>query len=250
MRNIALIISYDGTNYCGFQRQNNGNTIQGTVEAALLTLTGEEITVSGCGRTDAGVHAVEYLLTFKTNSSVPAEKFPVALNSLLPSDIRIKKSFECNDEFDGRFSVKRKTYMYIIDNNEFTTPFASRYSWHYKYPLDVNKMKEAAQYLVGEHDFKSFMAAGGQVKSTVRTIYSADVEENNGFIKISVCGNGFLYNMVRIIAGTLTYVGGGKLSPEDVKTIIESKDRTKAGITAPPTGLFMKNVDFGCDYEK
>ncbi len=250
MRNIALIISYDGTNYCGFQRQNNGNTIQGTIEDVLNNLTGENIIVSGCGRTDAGVHALEYLLTFKSACSIPVEKFPLATNSLLPDDIRVLRSFECDGDFDGRFSVEKKTYMYIIDNNEITSPFASRYSWHYKYPLDIKKIKEAAKYLVGEHDFNSFMAAGGQVKSTVRTIYSIDVEKNDGIIRISVCGNGFLYNMVRIIVGTLVYAGGGKISPEEVKLILESKDRTKAGITAPPQGLFMKNVDFGCCYEK
>ena len=251
MRNIALIISYDGTQYCGFQRQNNGVTIQGAVEKALYELSGENLTVSGCGRTDAGVHAIEYLLTFKSNITVPVERIPLALNSLLPNDIRVKKSFECKDEFDGRFSVIKKTYMYLIDNREITTPFASRYSWHYKYKLDIDKMKKAAEYLIGEHDFVSFMAAGGQVKSTVRIIYSIKIEKNDdSMISISVEGNGFLYNMVRIIVGTLVYVGGGKFEPEYIKEILDSKERANAGITAPPQGLFMKNVDYGCNYEK
>ncbi len=250
MKNIALIISYDGTNYCGFQRQNNVETIQNTVETVLKNITHENIVISGCGRTDAGVHALEYLLTFKTNSSIPVEKFPFAMNSLLPSDIRINKSFECKDEFDGRFSVLKKTYMYLIDNNQIASPFLSKYSWHYRYSLDIEKMKKAAEYLLGEHDFISFMAAGGQVKTTIRTIYSIEITKENGIIKITICGNGFLYNMVRIIVGTLVYVAGGKMLPEDIKSILESKDRTKAGITAPPQGLFMKSVNFGCDYEK
>ncbi len=250
MKNIALIISYDGTDYCGFQRQKNGDTIQEKLENTLNILTGENTIVSGCGRTDAGVHAIEYLLSFKTNSTIPVEKYPVAMNSLLPDNIVVKRAFECNDGFDGRFSVRKKTYMYIINNGEISDPFVSRYSWHYKYKLDIDAMKKAAEYLLGEHDFNCFMAAGGQVKSTVRTIYSVDIKKENDMVKISVCGNGFLYNMVRIIVGTLVYVGGGKLSPDDMKKIIDSKNRNFAGITAPPQGLFMKNVDFGCDYEK
>ncbi len=243
MRNIAFVISYDGTNYHGFQRQENVITIQQEIEDALFKITGERIVIYGCGRTDAKVHALNYLLTFKTESTIPAERFPMAINSVLNDDIFVKKAWEVASDFHGRFSVIRKTYVYRINNGEFD-PFMKNYTWHYKYPLDVEKMKTAAEFLVGTHDFNCFMASGGQVESTVRTMFDANVSQNGDIVEISLTADGFLYNMVRIITGTLVYVGGGKINPEDVKEIINSKDRTKAGITAPPQGLFMKSVEF------
>ncbi len=243
MRNIAFIISYDGTNYHGFQRQNEMMTVQQALEDALFKITGEKIVVHGCGRTDAKVHALNYLLSFCTESSVPAERFPAAVNSVINDDIFVKRAWEADENFHGRFSVSRKTYVYRINNGEYN-PFLRNHSWYYKYPLDVEKMNEAAKFLIGTHDFNCFMASGGQVDSTVRTMFDANVSKNGDIVEISLTADGFLYNMVRIITGTLVYVGGGKFEPEDVKKIIESSDRTKAGITAPPQGLFMKNVEF------
>lgn len=244
MRNIALTIMYDGTNYFGYQRQNGFLTIQQVMEECISKITKEKITVSGCGRTDSGVHALNYVLSFKTNSKMPADKFPVALNSILPHDISVKSAKIVPDDFDGRFSVVRKTYVYKIHNSEFPNPFLKNYSCHYKYKLDLDKMKKASQYILGTHDFKCFMASGAQVKTTVRTVYDITLSQNGDDIEISVTSNGFLYNMVRIIAGTLMYVGGGKLNPVDVKNIIDSGDRRLAGITAPPQGLYLESVEY------
>lgn len=172
------------------------------------------------------------------------DRIPYALNALLPDDITVKKAFEAEDDFHGRFSVRRKTYVYRILNTEFPDPFKSKYTWHYKYPLDIEKMKEAAAYIVGEKDFICFMASGGQVKTTVRNVDELKVEKDGDEIVITISSNGFLYNMVRIITGTLVYVGCGKLKPVDIIEIINSKDRRKAGITAPPNGLYLKNVEY------
>lgn len=244
MRNIALIISYDGSAYFGYQTQNGFITIQQVMEETISKMTKEKVIIYGCGRTDTGVHALNYLLTFKTNSNIPVERIPYALNALLPDDISVKKAFEADDDFHGRFSVKRKTYVYRILNTEFNDPLRAKYTWHYKYPLNLDKMKEAASYVVGEKDFVCFMASGGQVKTTVRNVDELNVEKAGDEIVITISSNGFLYNMVRIITGTLIYVGCGKINPADVKDIIESKDRRKAGITAPPNGLYLKNVEF------
>lgn len=243
MRNIAFIISYDGTNYHGFQRQNNVLTVQQLIEDALFKITGENICIHGCGRTDAKVHAINYLLTFNTLSTIPADRFPAAINSVLSDDVFVKSAWDAPNDFHGRFSVSRKTYVYRINNGEFD-PFLKNYAWYYKYPLDVEKMKKAAEFLVGTQDFNCFMASGGQVESTIRTMFDAKVSKEGDIIEIALTADGFLYNMVRIITGTLVYVGGGKIKPDEVKEIINSKDRTKAGITAPPQGLFMKNVEF------
>ena len=244
MKNIALTLMYDGSNYFGYQRQRGFITIQQMMEEALSKITKENITVSGCGRTDSKVHALNYVLSFKTNSDMPVDKFPVALNSILPHDISVLDAKQVPDDFDGRFSVKRKTYIYKIHNSEKRNPFLKNYACWYKYKLDIDKMKKAAEYIVGTHDFKCFCASGAQVKTTVRTIYSLELTKNGDEIEFSVTSNGFLYNMVRIIAGTLMYVGGGKMEADDVKTIIESGDRTLAGITAPPEGLYLKSVEY------
>jgi tRNA pseudouridine38-40 synthase len=244
MRNIALIISYDGAGYFGYQTQNGFITIQQVMEETISKMTKEEIIVYGCGRTDTGVHALNYLLTFKTKSTVSTDRIPYALNALLPDDIRVKSAFEADEDFHGRFSVKRKTYVYRILNTEISDPFKAKYTWHYKYPLDIEKMKEAASYIVGEKDFVCFMASGGQVKTTVRNVDELKVEREGEEIVITISSNGFLYNMVRIITGTLVYAGCGKIEPEYVKEIIESKDRRKAGITAPPNGLYLKSVEY------
>ena len=244
MKNIALTLMYDGSNYFGYQRQKGFITIQQVMEEALSKITKETIVVSGCGRTDSKVHALNYVLSFKTNSDMPVDKFPVALNSILPSDISVLDAKQVPDDFDGRFSVKRKTYIYKIHNSEVKNPFLKNYACQYKYKLDIEKMRKAAEYIVGTHDFKCFCASGAQVKTTVRTVYSLELTQNGDEIEFSITSNGFLYNMVRIIAGTLMYVGGGKMEADDVKAIIESGDRRLAGITAPPEGLYLKNVEY------
>ncbi len=244
MKNIALTLMYDGSNYFGYQRQSGFVTIQQVIEDALSKITKEKITVSGCGRTDSGVHALNYVLSFKTNSSMPTEKYPVALNSILPEDISVIGAKDVPDSFDGRFSVKRKTYIYKIHNSEIPNPFLKKYSCHYKYKLDIEKMRESAKHIIGEHDFRCFMASGAQVKTTVRTVYDLTLTQDGDDIEISITSNGFLYNMVRIIAGTLMYVGGGKLNPSDVEKIVSSGDRRLAGITAPPQGLYLKSVEY------
>ena len=244
MRNIALLLSYDGTNYYGYQRQNGFITIQECIETAILEITKQKSVIYGCGRTDTGVHAKKYLCTFNTDSKIPIEKFPEAINTRLPDDIVVYDAFEADEAFNGRFSIKEKTYRYIIDNSKISNPFLKNYAWTFKYNLDLDKMKQAAEYIKGEHDFICFMASGGQVKTTVRTVYSLDITKEESRIVIDISSNGFLYNMVRIIVGTLCYVGTGKMEPEDVKTIIESKDRRCAGITAPPQGLYLYDIKY------
>lgn len=242
MKNFLCIMAYDGTNFHGFQSQPDGNTIQDTVESVLKILTGEEIKITGCGRTDAGVHAKNYCFNFKSNTTIPPEAFPLALNSKLPDTISVKKCFVCDDDFHAGFFAVKKTYEYNIYNSRIRDPFSFGYSWFFPAPLDINLMKEAATYIVGEHDFAAFMAQGGSVKTTVRTVYSIDIEKNDNLISVKVCGNGFLYNMVRIITGTLVAAGVGRIKPADVKDIILSKNRENAGATAPACGLFLREV--------
>lgn len=243
-RNIKLTLMYDGTAYHGFQRQKNGITIQECLENAIFKITGEKATVTGCGRTDAGVHAAAYVANFFTVSSIECEKLPFALNANLPDDIRVFGAEDMEENFHARYSAKRKTYAYKIVNRPFSDVFLSRYSWFYPAKLDIEKMKLAAEKIVGKHDFAAFMAAGSPVLSTVRTVFSLKVSEKNSVINIEICADGFLYNMVRIIVGTLVYAGCGKINPDDVSDIILSGDRVRAGVTAPPQGLMMKEVIF------
>ena len=242
MRNIMLTLCYDGTEYHGFQRQENGLTIQQVVEEAIKKVTGETVSITGCSRTDAGVHATEYICNFKTESSVPADKFCFALNSYMPEDISCTASCEAEEDFHARYSAKSKTYTYTIYNAPHKNPVVCRYAWHYPIKIDVEKMKVAASAIVGTHDFTAFMASGGQQKTTVKTVNFLDVSEEENKIEISINADGFLYNMVRIIAGTLVYAGTGKIDPMQVSEIIKSGDRTLAGITAPPQGLCLKKV--------
>lgn len=244
MRNIKLIIEYDGTNYCGWQVQDNGPTIQGSLEKALLAVTGEKITVHGSGRTDAGVHARGQVANFTTSSSIPGEKFAYALNNKLPADIVIKHSCEMPPDFHARFSAKGKKYSYLVYNSKFPSALLRNYAYHVNYceRLDISRIEKAAKAFVGTHDFYGFMAAGSKVKDTVRTIYEIDLEEEKGLLRFNFKGNGFLYNMVRIITGTLIYAGIGKIDPDEMEDIIASKDRVRAGITAPPNGLYLEEV--------
>lgn len=241
---IKMVVAYDGTNYKGWQVQPNGITIEEVLNKNLSNLLGEQIVVSGASRTDSGVHSLGNIAVFDTNTRMPADKIAFALNQRLPEDIVVQGSCEVEDGWHPRYQNSRKTYEYRILNRTFRMPTRRLDTYFYHYPLDVEKMKKAASYLEGEHDFKSFCAIGAQVKTTVRTIYACDVEKEGDIITIRVTGNGFLYNMVRIIAGTLVQVGGGAIEPEAVKEILAKKDRSAAGPTAPAHGLTMMGIEF------
>lgn len=242
MRKIHLTIEYDGTDYAGWQRQNNAMTVQEQLERAVKKLTGETLCVHGASRTDAGVHALGQSAHFETESRIPDEKFSFALNTLLPPDIRVVHSEEANADFHARFSGKGKRYRYLFYASPHAGALNRRTHAHVIYPLDAEKMHSEAQSLVGTHDFGAFAASGSVVKDTVRTIYRADVTRNDQEICLTVEGNGFLYNMVRIIAGTLIGVGSGKLEMGAFSRAIESGSRLDLGITAPAHGLTLMEV--------
>ena len=242
MRNIKLTLEYDGTNYLGWQKQKVGITIQGTLEEAIKVLTKEEVEVTGSSRTDAGVHAKGFVANFKTNSKIPSEKFREAINHKLPEDIVILKSEEVEEEFHARYNAMGKTYSYSILNRDVPSAIDRNYLYHVKRRLDVESMREGCQYFIGTHDFSAFKTSGSSVKTTVRTIKELYIEDNDDIIKIYVTGDGFLYNMVRIIVGTLIMVGSNKIKPLEVKNIIASKEREKAGICVPASGLVLEKV--------
>jgi len=244
MKRIKLVVAYDGTNYCGWQNQPNGLSVQEVVEKHLSELLKEEIHIVGASRTDAGVHALGNVAAFTTNARMPGEKISYAMNTRLPADIRIVDSGEVALDFHPRFTQTVKTYEYRIFNRRFPDPTKRLYSFFYYYPLDLEKMKKAAAYLVGEHDFKSFCTAKPEVENTVRTVYSLDLEKEGDMITIRIRGNGFLYNMVRIIAGTLIRVGGGMIEPEEIPVILQAKDRNLAGETARPEGLTLVKIEY------
>ncbi len=240
--NIKLNLQYDGTNYHGWQIQPNGITVQELLQNAVFEITRQKTSVTGCGRTDAGVHALNYVCNFHIGTNIPIEKIPHALNSHLPEDIRVFNAELAEEDFHAGDSAVKKRYVYQILNREFDDAFLTKYAWHCKYKLNIGDMQKAAEAFLGEHDFIGFASSGFTVKTTIRTIYSLDITESNGLITIDITGNGFLYNMVRIIAGTLVFVGSGKIDPLDMADIIASCDRTRAGITAPAKGLFLKEV--------
>lgn len=242
MRNIKLALEYDGTGYGGWQRQKNATTIQQTLEDSIFRLTGEKVSVNGCSRTDAKVHAKEYICNFISNSSIPGERIKDALNTKLPEDIRVLDSFEVDADFHARYHSKGKTYSYTILNQRINSALFRNYVGHIRQPLDVNKMKEAAKYFIGTHDFEAFRNLGSSAKTTVRTVSQLELKQEGPFIKIYGTADGFLYNMMRIIVGTLIKVGLGKIRPEDIAGILISKDRTKAGKSAPPQGLYLEKV--------
>jgi tRNA pseudouridine38-40 synthase len=242
MKNIKLTIEFDGTNYNGWQIQKNGVGVQQVIEEAIKKLTSKSVKLIGSSRTDAGVHAKGYVANFLIESTIPGSRFMYALNPLLPKDVVIIYSEEVDISFNARFHSKGKTYSYSIINRE-TTPAIDRfYNYHVKQDLNIDFMKEAAKYFIGTYDFSSFKSSGGSNKTSVRSIYKLDIEKIQEKIIIYVTGNGFLYNMVRIIVGTLISVGEGKLSPESIKAIIASKERSKAGMTAPAQGLCLEKV--------
>ncbi len=244
MRNIKLIIEYDGKSFNGWQKQPNKLNIQGEIEKAIGEITGEEIDLIASGRTDAGVHSLGQTANFKTNSSIPIEKFPIAINSKLKKSIVVKSAEEVDERFHSRYSVKSKKYRYTINISEYGSAIYRDMEYHFPFNLDIQKMQEGAKYFEGEHDFKAFKASGTSSKSSVRTIFKAEVKINQDRIYIELTGNGFLYNMVRIISGTLVDVGTGKIDPSEIKNIIESKERIKAGKTLPARGLCLVEVNY------
>lgn len=276
MRNIRLTIEYDGTAYHGWQSQTNAVTVQDTVTAAIAGLTGESCNLTGSSRTDTGVHAQGFVCNFFTESAIPADKFAFALNTLLPDDVVVTGSEEVSADFHSRFCAKGKKYRYLIYNSVFPSALLRSRAYHVYYPLDIDAMSRAAGHFTGTHDFYAFSAAGGSVKTTVRTIFQAAVsviepagacqnitqagacpgiapagdcnkpaapyKQNGRLIELDIKGDGFLYNMVRIIAGTLVEIGMGRLRPDDIPQIINSLDRRQAGRTAPAHGLYLVEV--------
>jgi len=244
MRNIKLKIEYDGKDFNGWQKQPTKLNIQGEIERAIKDITGEEVDLIASGRTDAGVHAFGQVANFKTTSSIPVEKFPIALNTKLKRSVRIVEAEEVDERFHSRYNCKRKTYRYIINNSKNGTAIYRNLEYNFSQKLDVDKMNKASKYFEGEHDFKGFKASGTSSKSSVRIIYEAKVYKENDRVIIELTGNGFLYNMVRIISGTLIEVGIGKILPEEIAEIIQSGDRERAGKTLPPNGLYLANVEY------
>lgn len=243
-KRVKLVVAYDGTAYHGWQLQRGVVTIESELNRCLSGLLEEEIQVIGASRTDSGVHALGNVAVFDTNTRIPPEKISYALNQRLPEDIRIQCSEEVALDWHPRHCDSRKTYEYRIYRGEFPMPVKRLYALHEYHKLDVEKMRRAAEYLVGEHDFKSFCYTGAQVETTIRTIINVEILEEGSDLAIRVCGNGFLYNMVRIIVGTLLEVGRGKRSPESMKTVLEAKDRAAAGPTAPAHGLLLVKYEF------
>ena len=235
MKRVKLVVAYDGTNYHGWQVQDNGITIEEVLNRTISELVQEDIKVIGASRTDAGVHACGNVAVFDTESRIPGDKFSFALNQRLPEDIRIQESCEVDADFHPRYADTVKT---------FELPTKRLYAAFCYYPMDIERMNQAAAYLVGEHDFKSFCSAGAQVQTTVRTIYAVNVTKADDMVHIRITGNGFLYNMVRIIAGTLMQVGTGLMEPEQVKEILEARDRSKAGPTAVAKGLTLVEIRY------
>lgn len=244
MKRVKLTVAYDGTNYCGWQVQPNGNTIESELNHHLSELLGEEIHVIGASRTDAGVHARGNVAVFDTDARMPAEKFSYALNTRLPQDIRIQDSREVPGDFHPRFCETIKTYEYRICNRRFPDPCSRLYALFYYWELDTEKMQKAADHLVGTHDFTSFCTSKPEVTDRVRTIYSLDVAREGETVTVRVRGNGFLYNMVRIIVGTLLRVGSGMLLPDQIPEILAARDRSMAGETAQPHGLTLVGIEY------
>jgi tRNA pseudouridine38-40 synthase len=250
MRNIKLVLAYDGTDFCGWQVQPDAETIQGTLATAIGRITGEKVLPQGSGRTDAGVHAIAQVSTFTTESVIPTANFVGALNDILPPSIRVVEASEVSADFHARKSARGKTYRYRIYREAICPPFLARYVWHYPYPLDEDVVLSAARLIEGEHDFTSFAAVDPERGrdqenvSNVRTIFSSQWRREGGELIYEVRGSGFLHHMVRNLVGTFLLVGKGTLQPRDVVTILEAKDRSAAGPTAPASGLYLVSVDY------
>lgn len=241
-RNIALKLMYNGTAYHGWQVQKNAVTVAETLEKALSTVVCHPVKCTGAGRTDAGVHAETYIANFRTTSSIPCDRIPLAVNTRLPRDIVVVKATQVPDSFNAIGSCLRKEYTYRIYNSRFKNPFYVNRAYFYPKHLDEEFLNRAAGMFVGTHDFAAVRSVGTETKSTVRTIYYCDVTRNGDLLELKVCANGFLYNMVRAITGTVLYAAEGKFTPEDIPGILERGDRTAAGPTVPPGGLYLTRL--------
>jgi len=245
MRNIKMIIQYDSTRYKGWQKQNeNVNTVQGRLENILSNMTGEEVTLVGCGRTDAGVHALNYTANFHTNSKMNVDDMSKYINDNLPEDIALLSLKNASERFHARYNILSKTYLFRISNSQTKNVFDRKYVHRVNERLNLNKMRQCSQSLVGTHDFQSFTTLKSKTKSTVRTINYINIEEKDNIIEVEVNGNGFLWNMVRIIIGTLIEAGTGKLDITDIENILAAKKRAEAGPMVPPKALFLKDVEY------
>ena len=242
MRNIAIRLAYDGTAYHGWQTQALEPTVQQTVERAVEAIVKHPVHVTGCGRTDAGVHALRYCANFRTEGTIPTDRVPLALNARLPADISVSAAAEAPEDFNAIGSCLRKEYVYRIQNTRIPDPFLQNRACFFPYPLDAEVMNRAAAAFVGTHDFISVRSTGTQTKTTVRTVHWCRAERRGDDIFVYVCANGFLYNMVRAITGTLVYASLGKLRPEDIPALLEARDRRLTGPTMPPQGLYMHRV--------
>lgn len=241
---IKLTLSYDGTSFCGWQKQKNGVSVQETLEEAVYNLTGERVVVTASGRTDAGVHAMGQVAHFDTNSTIPPEKIYKALNTFLPDSVKALKSEKVSDKFNANKSAKRKTYEYSLYFADTELPLKERYATRVYGDIDIEKMRSVAKLIEGEHDFKAFSATGGSVKTTIRTVYAVKVEKSGEDIKIRITGNGFLYNMVRIIAGALVKAGKSELSESDILKAFNTGERHLLGETLPAKGLCLIKVEY------
>jgi tRNA pseudouridine38-40 synthase len=242
MRNFKVIMAFCGTAYHGYQIQDNAYTIQEEVEKRASVICNEKITISGCSRTDSGVHAKHYCFSMLTNSNIPVKNFVRAMNTKLPKDISILSCEEVELDFHARFSCKAKEYVYRIHNSESKNPFEEHLSYHYRRPMNIQLMNEAAKHFIGTHDFGSFCSNYKEINNSVRTIYDFSIENNGDCVEILVKGDGFLYNMIRILVGTLLAVNENKIKIEDLDKIMQAKDRTLAGKTAQAHGLYLNNV--------
>lgn len=237
-----LTLMYDGTAYHGWQRQQNGITVQEVMEDTVSAMLKNETAIVGCSRTDARVHARTYVCSFSGETTIPADKIPFVLNMMLPPDIRAVKCETAPEDFNARFDTVKKTYEYQIYNAVHQSPFLRNYAWHYPIALNYDEMERACEIIRGRRDFRCFMAAGSVVKNTVRNLMELSLRRDGDLITVTAAADGFLYNMVRIIVGTLVYIGNGKLSTDDLQALIASGDRRRLGVTAPPQGLSLVEV--------
>lgn len=249
VRNIACVVAYDGTDFHGYQRQGELRTVQAELERAAGVILKEAVPVAASGRTDTGVHAWGQVINFTTSCTIPVNRISFAFNSVLPPDVVMRAAVEVAPEFHARFSAKAKTYRYRVYNQAIPSPFLRRYTCHIPGKLDVPSMEQAAAHLIGRHDFRSFQSSGSTVQSTVRTVTAAQWQNNGNTVDFVITADGFLYNMVRIIVGTLLEVGRGKLSPPEMAAVIVARDRNRAGPTAVPEGLCLERVVYGTQSE-
>lgn len=242
MRNLLLTISYDGSNYHGWQVQKNAVTVQEVFQNAVKKLFKQNIDIKGCSRTDSGVHANKYCVSFKTDTDIPCENIIMALNSYLPDDIAVLNCTDMDIDFHARYNVVKKEYVYIINNSKIRNPFLRNYAFWYRYDIDTDYLNEQAQAFVGTYDYSGFCSSNSGVEDTVRTVHSFEVSRKGDLVYFKVSADGFLYNMVRIMVGTLLFVNEGKIKKDELKNVILSKNRKLAGKTAPPQGLYLNDV--------